>query len=1484
MRYLADPYRQKDACGVGFLATLHNISSRDLMERTFEALKNLAHRGAVDADGRTGDGAGILTPIPKEYYIKRAQEAGVDLSQAVHFAVAMIFYPSKKKEEKECRKIFERVLRKYRISTLWSREVPTDESILGKKAASVKPKIWQKFLACPEDMSLDEFEAELFLIRKEVEVLAHDYSFDEFYIASMSTKNIVHKGLFMGADLKDFYLDLKEEEFIAPSAIFHQRFSTNTFPSWQLAQPFRTLAHNGEINTIRGNRNWMRARESADQARSWVPKDHALSQFIMSGRSDSASFDNALETYVFGHRTILHAIVHMMPEAWQNKADIDPDLKAFYEYHACLSESWDGPAAIAFSDGNIVGTLLDRNGLRPARYKITNDYLFVCSEMGCVDFKAEEVVENGKLSPGTMIAVNIKRKKLQKNKDIKFMLADQNIYQDWVDRWVYKVDEELTKKGKNIYQEDPFLSDEQAQQFKKAFGYNKEDFDFILHPMFKDGKEPIGSMGDDTPLSVFSNKPKLLYTYFKQLFAQVTNPPIDPIRERYVTSLRMYLGNSGNVFEETSSHAHQLRVRGPIVTSTVFDAIKENKEYTHAVMSVQFPIKEGSKILDDTIIDLCIASERAVDDGHGLIILSDRYVDKNHAPIPMLLAVSAVHNHLIRQGKRPNVSLLVETAEARETHHFACLIGYGASIIYPYLALKEAHGFAGTQAVENYIKASEKGILKIMSKMGISVLQSYHASQIFEAIGLNDSLVNRHFPNTPSKVSGAKLVDIAEDYLEWHQEAYAQTEDSTVLDIGGFYRFRRQGEYHAYNPDVVRNLQKAVINDDAEAYKKYCELVNERTPMTLRDLLEFKKSKPINIDSVEEKEGILKRFCTPGISYGAVSKETHETFAIAMNRMDAKSDSGEGGEDPERYQVLPNGDSKSSAIKQVASGRFGVTSYYLSHANELEIKIAQGAKPGEGGQLPGHKVSEDIAKTRYSTPGVTLISPPPHHDIYSIEDLAQLIYDLKQANPKARVCVKLVAEDGVGTIAAGVVKAHADTILISGFDGGTGASPLSSIKHAGLPWELGLAETQQVLVKNALRDRIILRVDGGLKTGKDVVKAAMMGAEEYGFGTASMIAAGCVMVRQCHLNTCPVGVATQDPKLREKYKGTPERVVKLYEFIAEEIRFILAELGFKQLDDIVGRVDLLSQVKQIENLKARRIRLDALLSRADKENKHSLRNMKGRNDWENDEPLDDSIIKDCNKVIVAGKGEASFHYDVNNTHRTIGAKLSNAIVSQHAEDGFQGKLHLNFKGTAGQSFAAFSVKGLHLNLEGEANDYVGKGLSGANVSIFPPKASSFNPEDNIICGNTCLYGATAGKLFVNGRGGERFAVRNSGAEAVIEGVGDHGCEYMTGGRVLILGRVGYNFAAGMTGGNAFVYDPDNELKKLYNPNDVEIRNCDWNSENGKAFYMLLTQHLDYTSSPKAKCLLDNWETEQSRFVSIVPKEIIRLQECEKKEA
>lgn len=1464
-----------DACGVGFLVNRQGVASHALLEKSFVALQNLSHRGAVDADGKTGDGCGILTAVPHAFYLKKAQEAGVIFADREHFAVMIIFYPVPEEDRRDCRHIVEKTLAKYHLSNMWTRAVPVNRESLGRKALGTCPDIEQRFIAKPPRMTPDEFERELHFLRKELDILVTDGSYREFYVPSVSARTIVHKGMFMGEGVREFYLDLQDEDFVSSHVIFHQRYSTNTFPRWALAHPFRMIAHNGEINTVRANRNWMEARSIADQPRSWVPEQNVYSRVILARRSDSASLDNMLEAYVHAGRSVLHALAHMIPEAWQNQPHLNDDLKSFYEYHACLSEPWDGPAAVVFCDGRYIGAMLDRNGLRPMRYKVTANEFFGCSEVGCVPFADEDILENGKLSPGQMIAFDLSKKRLLKNNEIKAGLAAQKPYRQWVHDHIVTLENLVTGRAQKIPHQNDYFSGPDFQKQMVGFAYTEEDLERILLPMCTEGNLAMASMGDDTPLAFLSARPQPLYNYFKQIFAQVTNPPIDPIREENVMSLWMYLGQSGNIFEESPEHARQIKIASPILVPAEFAALCSRADFKSVVLNTLFAVSEGPDALHDILVDLCLAAEKAVADGAKLVVLSDRGVDKAHAPIPMLLAVSAVHQHLIRAGTRLDISLVVETGEAREVHHHACLIGFGASVICPYLALQVARdlalrsGLDPAKGASNYIRACEKGLYKIMSKMGIATLQSYHASQLFEIIGLKESLIHTCFTGALYRLEGGvDLTQVARDTLVWHAAAFSSNE--TTLKDAGLYRYRREGEYHANNPQMVVSLHRAVAKNDAKAFAEYVRLIDERDPVTIRDLLRVRFGTPVPIGNVESTEKIVQRFCTPGISYGAISKEVHEDFAIAMNRLGAKSDSGEGGEDPLRFEPLPSGDSKNSAIKQVASGRFGVTAYYLSRARELEIKIAQGAKPGEGGQLPGHKVSVEIARVRHAIPGVTLISPPPHHDIYSIEDLSQLIYDLKRVNPRAKVCVKLVSEAGIGTIAAGVAKAHADVILISGHDGGTGASPLDSIRHTGLPWELGLAEVQRALVANDLRGRVLLRTDGGLKTGLDVIKAALFGAEEFGFGTAAMIAAGCKMVRACHLNTCPVGVATQDPGLRKKYVGTPERIVSFFLFVAGETRRLLSMMGFVTLDEIIGRVDLFEQL--VRDLPRKNdVDLRPLLLHGDVGGV-AIKNTQPRNDWVGDEKFDDVILPEVSAILATGNGEKNLSREVHNTERSIGARLSYEIVSRFGPEGLpQGKICLNLGGTAGQSFGAFLAKTIEMHLEGEANDYVGKGLSGGILSLRPSRLSRFVPEDNIICGNTCLYGATSGKLFVNGRAGERFAVRNSGAQAVVEGIGDHGCEYMTGGHVLILGPVGHNFGAGMTGGVACVYDPDKLLTRGIHVRDVSPAVVHWSSAEAHIFFALFEEHLRITDSPLASRLMKNWSGVKSQFLLVKPK-------------
>lgn len=1457
----------RDGCGVGLLANRTGLATRSVLTQSFTALKNLAHRGAVDADGKTGDGAGILTRLPKGFYRKKALEVGVTTLTDVDFAVGFFFYPQKLQERLDCEKIVADIFQKYHLEILWKRLVPVDLAVLGKKARSLCPHLVQKFILKPAYLREDDFERILFLIRKELDYFTTEESLFDFYTTSLSCKTIIHKGLFVGDEVRSFYVDLQDEDFISPYVVFHQRYSTNTFPSWSLAQPFRMLAHNGEINTIQANRKWMRAREIAGEAKSWVPEQHSMNRIIIAGRSDSASLDNVLEVYVHGGRSILHALVHMIPEAWQRQNDLSPELKAFYEYHACLAEPFDGPAALAFCDDRMIGAILDRNGLRPARYKITKDVFFVCSEMGCVDFAPEDVEENGKLSPGKIIALDLNTGKILKNSDIKDFISKRKPYAAWVAEHLITLESVLQAQNKNHWQTQTTLASERLRCFEEQFAYTLEDDSRILTPMLTDGKEPHGSMGDDIPLANFSKKPHTLYAHFKQMFAQVTNPAIDPIREFANMSLRLYLGEVGNMFREEAHFAKRVRLRSPILTQNLFLALQGVSHLACRTLSVCFTVSDGVP-LEDVLQKICCEAEKHVDAGCQLLVLTDENIDSQNAPVPMLLAISAVHQHLIAKGKRLRVSLVAKTAEAREVHHMACLVAYGASAVYPYLAeckvlrLAEKSGIATETALKNYVQSLDTGLLKIMAKMGISTLQSYHGSELFEVVGLNTNFVKKYFGNTPSRLSGLNTADLLIDIVAKHHRAFG--EPLVDLADAGFYRFRKQGERHAFAPDVIKALHKAVKEGDAKSFAQYQELVNEREPMVFRDLLTFQKAKSsLSLAQVEPASEIVKRFCTPGISFGAISKEVHEDFAIAMNRLGGKSDSGEGGEDPARYVLMSNGDSKNSAIKQIASGRFGVTAEYIANAVELEIKIAQGAKPGEGGQLPGHKVSVEIAKVRHATSGVTLISPPPHHDIYSIEDLAQLIFDLREANPIAKIFVKLVSEAGVGTIAAGVVKAGADGILISGHDGGTGAAPLSSIRHAGLPWELGLSEAHQMLLHNQLRQSVMLRVDGGLKTGLDVIKAALLGAEEFGFGTAALVSAGCVMVRQCHLNTCPVGIATQDPILRAKYQGTPEQIMRFFLFVAEEVRLILAALGVPRFQDVIGRTDWLEIKPQAKDyalhLHTLRAPVVPLL------NKEPLpQKLSGQ--------LVSQLLPEVVAFLEKPLGEFVRQAQINNRDRAVGARFSFERVKRYADHALPNAANLKFQfyGTAGQSFGAFLAKNLELHLTGEANDYVGKGLSGGLVSLKPFETVRYQAHENILCGNTCLYGATSGQLYVNGRAGERFAVRNSGAEAVVEGLGDHGCEYMTGGRVVVLGAVGRNFAAGFTGGEIWVYDPKDSLIRSVNTHDAAIAASPATDAAMALLLATLKQHVLYTESAVAEKILNNWQCEKVFFKQVVP--------------
>jgi len=1476
-KLLYNPEFEHDSCGVGFVANISGQRSFEIVRQALGGVMNLTHRGAIDADTKTGDGAGILTQIPHRFFQRESRKLGCRLERPEDLAVGMVFLPRQNPEEQNfCRQILEEICRRRGLGIIGWRPVPTDPSVLGYKAASTRPEFQQFLVLRPTDASDAQFERALYLARKEAEKRIDEARIGDFYVPSFSHRTLVYKGLLVAPHLPNFFPDLIDPDYESALAVFHQRYSTNTFPTWQLAQPFRALAHNGEINTLRGNRNWVRAREPELSSPVWKEEIHWLRPIVQVGGSDSASLDNVLELLTLSGRELPEAMMTLVPEAWENMPRMNPRWRAFYEYQALFSESWDGPAALAFSDGNIVGACLDRNGLRPSRYKLTDDgTLVLASEVGVLELDEQRIVKKGRLGPGQMIAVDTRAGRLMTNDEIKNAFSSRLSYEELLEKTVRY----FPAKGAEPISPIPLDEPYNLLELEKVFGYTREEISLVLTPMIEK-KEPVGSMGDDTPISALSRRPRLLYSYLKQLFAQVTNPPIDPIREELVMSLHTYLGKRPSYLALNGGNddTRLLHLATPILTDRELESIRKISDPSLACTTLDclFPVDRGTEALESSIRDLCNRAIQAVLAGKTILILSDRGVNSSRAPIPMILAVGAIHHHLIRQGKRTQVSLIVETGEAREVHHMAVLIGNGASTINPYLSWSLVDSLATSgafpnlsreQALENYRNTLNKGILKIMSKMGISTISSYHGGQLFEAIGIGKEVIDLCLPGTPSAIGGLDFREIAADILHRHRDAYG---DSDMLEYGGDYKYKHDGEYHSFNPHVVDALHKAIVEGRAEEYRRFADLVQSRDPMSIRDLLLVKKGNPIPLEEVEPLSEITRRFTSAAMSLGALSPEAHETLAIAMNRIGAKSNTGEGGEDHRRFhEVTPEGDSSNSKVKQVASGRFGVTPEYLVHAEELQIKMAQGSKPGEGGQLPGHKVVAHIAAIRNSIPGVTLISPPPHHDIYSIEDLAQLIYDLKQVNPRAKVSVKLVSEAGVGTIAAGVAKAFADLILISGHDGGTGASPLSSIKNAGCPWELGLAETQQVLMLNGLRGRVVLQTDGGLKTGRDVIFAALFGAEEYGFGSAVVVATGCRMARQCHMNTCPVGVATQDPKLREKFWGTPEMVVNYLTFVAQEVREILAEMGFRKLDEIIGRTDLLTPKDLSKYPKTATLDLGALLAQVDPEGECARHHTQERNDRADDEPLDATILRDATEAIE-GRGPINLSYKIQNTNRTVGARLAGELATRYGNTGLpEGSIRIHFQGSAGQSFGAFCLRGMELILTGEANDYVGKGMNGGTISVRPPEGVSYRSHENSIVGNTILYGATGGSLFVAGLAGERFAVRNSGARAVVEGVGDHGCEYMTGGIVAILGAVGRNFGAGMSGGLAYVFDETGEFPELYNRELIQPERIS-TQEDRKELRRLIEDHLRWTQSARARDLLARWDEVLPLFWKVVP--------------
>ena len=1480
---LYDPRNEHDACGVGFVANTDGRHSHEIVEKGIEVLKNLLHRGATGADRDTGDGAGILFQLPDRFFRRECRARfKTDLPPPDEYGAGMFFLPTHEDARADCCRLFEDTVRAEGLQFIGWRDVPTEPSALGRQALINLPFVRQAFLG-GGGLSGDALERKLYVVRKGVEKRVRDSLHDgSFYVPSLSSRTIIYKGLMMATQVQSFYADLRDGEVESALAIVHQRYSTNTFPSWPLAQPFRLLAHNGEINTLCGNRNWMKSRERNLDPGLLGEDLHKVLPILEAGGSDSASLDNVLELLLAGGRSIDHAMMMLIPQAWGAKYPMGPDLRGFFEYHAGIMEPWDGPAAVAFTNGRFVGALLDRNGLRPARYTVTRDHFMVyASEAGVLDLPASRIVEKGALRPGQMLLLDLQNHRLLKDAEIKMHLAHQQPYRRWVEENKIRIHGFFNA----IAPVAP--SGETILRRQRLFGYTREDVEMILEPMAAAGHEAIGSMGADQPLAVLSEQPQLLYGYFKQVFAQVTNPPIDSIREELVMSLMTFLGTTDKILSEVPQHARLVKLQHPILSDDDIDRIRslDMKDFLSKTLPIGFAAQGGGHDLGDALEELCRKAEAAVLEGDKFIVLSDRNLPEDQAPIPALLAVAAVNQYLRRKALRTSASLIVETGEAREVMHMCLLLGYGASAINPYLALETvAHralthelsvNTTVTQAMENYIDALRHGILKVMSKIGISTLRSYRGAQVFEAIGLNRSVVDRFFEETPSRVEGIGLDGIAiEARARWAQ-AWRPAEGSALLPIGGRYKYRVNGERHLWTPATISLLQQSTRENDPVLYRRYAELINNQSEKqsTLRGLFRFKPATPVPLREVEPAVEIVKRFVTGAMSYGSISLEAHQTLAIAMNRLSGMSNSGEGGEDRERYKPLPNGDSRNSAIKQIASGRFGVTIEYLVHAKDLQIKISQGAKPGEGGQLPGHKVNAEIAKTRHSTPGVTLISPPPHHDIYSIEDIAQLIYDLKNANPDASISVKLVAEIGVGTVVAGVVKGHADRVLISGYDGGTGASPLSSIQHAGVPWELGLAEAQQTLVLNGLRSRVRLQADGQLKTGRDVAIAALLGAEEFGFATAPLVVCGCVMLRKCHKNTCAVGVATQDPELRKRYTGKPEPVQNFMMMVAEEMREYMAQLGFRTVDEMVGRADTLEMNDCIHFWKARGLDFSKILHMPPAE--PGERRCTRKQDHGLEKALDLQLMPKV-EAAIDSKQRVLVESPIRNVHRTVGTLISSRIAKKYGIEGLpDDTITLHFTGAAGQSFGAFAAHGLTMILEGEANDYLGKGLSGARLIVKPYPDAGYDPSLNIIAGNVLLYGATSGEAYLNGRVGERFAIRNSGAIAVVEGVGDHGCEYMTGGRIVILGPTGVNFGAGMSGGLAYVYDEERALDGNCNLEMVDLEQVTQPAEITDLRRMI-EKHLQYTGSRKAAAVLENWEPSLPCFVKVFPMEYRRV--------
>lgn len=1468
-RGLYDPANEHDACGVGMLVDIHGRKSHSIVDSALTVLENMRHRGAEGADNKTGDGAGILVQIPHEFILLQ----GIPVPEKGHYGTGLVFLPKDQAAQKAFLQIIQEEVEAKGLTILCLRDVPVCSEILGKDALATEPTIKQLFIVGEEDQQ--ELELKLYGVRKRIEKRIASSSFVEkkdFYVVSLSTRSLIYKGMLESMQLRKYFPDLTNEYFTSALALVHSRFSTNTFPTWSLAQPFRLLAHNGEINTIRGNRAWMAARESVLSS-SRLSDMEALDPIIQPDMSDSASLDNVLEFLLASGLSLPHAMAMLVPESFNEKNPISDDLKAFYEYHSILMEPWDGPAALLFSDGRYAGGMLDRNGLRPARYLVTKKgWVLVASEVGVLDIQPEEIQEKGRLQPGKILLIDTETGKICRDQELKQQLADAHPYRKWIQDNCIELDE--LKSGRKVTSR---VDDFDCKL--RVFGYSREDIDRIMVPMCTGGAEPVGSMGNDTPLAVLSTRPHLLYDYFRQQFAQVTNPPIDPIREALVMSLVEYIGAVGNhILAPNESHCKMVRLQCPILTNTQLDILCNirYKGFKTVKLPMLFDASQGETGLREALDRLCKEAARAVSEGANYLVLTDRNVDASMAVIPSVLAVSAVHHYLISVKKRVQTALVVETGEMREVMHAALLLGFGASAVNPYMAFAILEDLVAKQAVQlnyetaekNYVKSLCKGLLKVLSKMGISTIRSYRGAKLFEAIGLSEDLVETYFGSISSKVGGIGLAEIARDAVQMHKTGYKE-DLSEVLEHKGIYSYRKDGEKHAWNPETISTLQLATRLGSYKKFKEYTKLVDEKEePLFLRDFLEFKRQSPVPLEEVEPASEIMKRFVTGAMSFGSISKEAHETMAMAMNKIHGRSNTGEGGEDAGRFTEKIDGLSLRSAIKQVASGRFGVTTNYLVNADEIQIKVAQGAKPGEGGQLPGYKVNDIIAKTRHSIPGISLISPPPHHDIYSIEDLAQLIFDLRNVNPKAEISVKLVSESGVGTIAAGVAKAKADRIVISGAEGGTGASPMSSIRYAGLPPEIGLAETQQTLVLNNLRGQVRLQTDGQLKTGRDILLMALLGAEEFGFATSALIVLGCVMMRKCHMNTCPVGVATQDETLRKRFHGRYEYLVNFFTFLAEEVREYLAEMGFRKLDEVIGRTDLLVRkpsdgVHKHDLLDFSRILYfpTAFQDRALYHVADSLHEMGAVKDLQ--------LIEDA-RPALEGKQDLLLSYPIVNTDRSVGAMLSGVIAQQYGEIGLpEQALKIRFKGSAGQSFGAFLVHGVEFRLEGDTNDYLGKGLSGGRIVVVPPVRADFKPEENIIAGNTLLYGATSGEVYLNGRAGERFCVRNSGAVAVVEGVGDHCCEYMTGGRVVVLGPTDRNFAAGMSGGVAYVWNPSGNFDFYCNMEMVELSLVE-DTRSRKELHELIRKHYHYTGSPLAGQMLDHWDRYVEEFIEVVP--------------